>query len=224
MRTTFARAGLPDVWREALFPRNTGDGFSIVFDTRHLPAVVTRFFDTLQNVLAERDLPLRTHGRGLRMRMRASLNIGPVRDVDSESDSCPAGAAMVTTHRLLDAAVVRNALARSDPDQTFVSVALSQRVFDDVVSGGYASLPASRVVQSRVQIKEFTGIAYLYVPNPSGELLRYGLGRDGGRGTEPAAARLPPPGSTTNIMTGTHSGVTLQVGHLHGGVHSDRDT
>lgn len=80
----FDRSGLGHVLRDALFPHNTGDGYGIGFDTRHLPAVVTRLFDTLQDVLAQ-----------------------------------------------------------SDPDQTFLSVALSQRVFDDVLTSGYASLPPS---------------------------------------------------------------------------------
>jgi hypothetical protein len=44
----FERAGLAHVWREALFPHGTGDGFGLGFDTRYLPVVVMRLFDTLQ--------------------------------------------------------------------------------------------------------------------------------------------------------------------------------
>src|ERR1044072_47405 len=59
----FERAGLAHVWAGALFPHNTGDGLGMGFDTRHLPAVVTRFFDELEKVLAENDARMRTFSR-----------------------------------------------------------------------------------------------------------------------------------------------------------------
>lgn len=219
----FERAGLAHVFAGALFPHNTGDGFGIGFDTRYLPAVVTRLFDELEKVLAERDVRLRTHGRGLRLRMRASLNVGPVRDPE-QSDSGVVGNTVITAHRLLDAAPVRDVLERSDPDQTFVSVALSQRVFEDVLASEYATLPSSQVVPRKVQVKEFTGTMYLYVPNPSGDLLTLGFGGDGEQYEEALDDARPTPyppsgSSTTNIMSGTHSGTSIQVGHLHGGLH-----
>lgn len=213
----FQRTQLGHVWREALFPHITGDGLGIGFETRHLPAVVSRFFDTLQQVLAERDVRLRAHGRRLRLRMRASLNVGPVGEPAPGTSSAVAlGRAFVTTHRLLDSPAVRDVLTRSDPDHTFLSVIVSQRVFDDVVVAGYADVPFSRFVPRQVEVKEFGGTVYLYVPEPSGELLRHGLGdaERAGREAEPA----PPAGSTTNIMTGTHYGDAIQVGHLHGDV------
>jgi hypothetical protein len=82
----FERARLGHVWRGALFPHNTGDGFGIGFDTRYLPAVVSRFFDTLQEVLSEHDVQARRHRRGGSLRMRASLNIGPVRELGADSE------------------------------------------------------------------------------------------------------------------------------------------
>jgi hypothetical protein len=220
----FERAGLAHVWRDALFPHNTGDGYGIGFDTRHLPAVVTRFFDTLQDVLAERDVRLRAHGRSTSLRMRASLNIGPVREQDPHGKAAVVGSTVITTHRLLDATAVRDLLARSDPEQTFVAVALSQRVFDDVVASEYATLPPSRVVPTIVRVKEFTGTVYLYVPNPSGDLLRNGFGDSADGQAESASSEpaheAPQYGNTKNVMSGTHSGTAIQVGHLHGGLHT----
>lgn len=221
----FERAGLGHVWQDALFPHNTGDGFGIGFDTRYLPAVVSRFFDTLQDVLAEHDMRARKHRRGGSLRMRASLNIGPVRELGADSESAVVGSAVITTHRLLDAAPVRNVLTRSDPEQTYLSVALSQRVFDDVLASGYATLPPSQVVPTAVKVKEFTGTVYLYVPNPSGDLLIRGIGDDPDYRTELDNAKaeldIPRHGSTANTISGgTHSGTTIQVGNLHGGLHN----
>lgn len=211
----FERAGLADVWRDALFPHNTGDGIGVGFDTRHLPAVVSRLFDALQEVLAERDRRLRAYGRGVRLRMRASLNVGPVREPDPDGRTAVVGGTVITTHRLLDAPVVRDLLTRSDPDHTFVAVALSQRVFDDVVASEYATLPPSRLVPAAVVVKEFTGVVHLYVPNLTGDLLAHGV--DTVRPVEPEEP--PAAGPVTNIVRGgTHSGTTIQVGHLHGGI------
>jgi hypothetical protein len=216
----FERAGLAHVWENVLFPHNTGDGLGIGFDTRHLPAVVGRLFDALQDVLAEKDRRLRAHGRRVRLRMRASLNVGPVFEPASEGGPAVVGSTVITTHRLLDAPAVREVLVRSDPEQTFLAVALSQRVFDDVLASEFACLPASRVVPAFVRVKEFAGTVYIYVPNPSGELLSRGVGeyqRD--LDVARAAQSEPAAGPVTNIMSGTDAGTAIQVGHirvLHG--------
>ncbi|GAB1510814.1 hypothetical protein [Actinophytocola sp. KF-1] len=215
----FERAGLAHVWREALFPHNTGDGMGVGFGTRYLPAVVSRLFDALQDVLAERDVRLRAHGRGLRLRMRASLNVGPVRAPDDDGRTSVVGGTVITTHRLLDADVVRDLLNRSDPDHTFLAVALSERVFEDVVASGYATLPASRLVPAAVRVKEYTGVVHLYVPNLSGDLLAHGVAA---RPDERTGADEPP-GSVHNVVRGgVHTGTTIQVGHLRGGITTHR--
>ncbi|MET9000762.1 hypothetical protein [Amycolatopsis sp. NPDC004169] len=213
----FARAGLREVWETALFPHGTGDGYGLGFDPRFLPAVVSRFFDELEAVLAERDARLRSAARSVRLRMRASLNVGPILEPEPGTTAAAAiGSAVITTHRLLDAAPVRAVLERSDPDQTFLAVALSQRIFEDVLAGGYADLPASKVVPADVRVKEQRGTVYLYIPNPSGDLLRHGAGFE----EELAAARAkiepPAPGSTTNTINGTVRGTAFQIGQVHG--------
>ncbi|WP_410611661.1 hypothetical protein [Amycolatopsis sp. lyj-109] len=215
----FTRAGLREVWETALFPHGTGDGYGLGFDPRFLPAVVTRFFDELQAVLAERDARLRSVARSVRLRMRASLNVGPILEPAPGTTSAAAiGSAVITTHRLLDAAPVRAVLERSDPDETFLAVALSQRVFEDVLASGYAELPESKVVPADVRIKEYGGTVYLYIPNPSGDLLRHGAGGAYEKELAVAKAKIEPPGpgSTTNTISGTVSGTAIQVGQVHG--------
>jgi hypothetical protein len=185
--------------------------------------VVSRLFDVLQDVLAERDERLRVRDRKLRLRMRASLNVGPVREPDPQGSTGVVGNAAITTHRLLDAQPVREVLTRSDPDQTFLSVALSQRVFDDVLASGYATLSASRVVPCFVRIKEFGGTVYLYVPKPSGDLLTSGIAAEYEQELDAAKSvqeKPAPPESIVNTITGgSHSGTTIQVGRLYGGLH-----
>ncbi len=208
-----------DVLDGALFPHPTGDGFGMGFDTRFLPAVVSGFFDALQEELAEQDVRMRSFRRGVSLRMRASLNVGPVHAPDPDGMATVVGTTVITAHRLLDAEPVRRVLTGSDPEQTFVSVVLSQRVFEDVLASGYATLAVSQVAPVVVAVKEFTGTVYLYVPKPSGDLLRHGFGGDSGYAAELDVARDPvPAGNTTNVIRGgTHSGTTIQVGHLHGG-------
>jgi hypothetical protein len=223
----FERAGLGHVWKEALFPHSTGDGLGIGFDTRYLPAVVTRFFDELEKVLAENDARMRSFSRHTRLRMRASLNVGPVLETDRGSEDAAVGNTVIATHRLVDAAPVRDLLLRSDPDHTFLAVALSQRVFEDVLASGYATLPPSRVVPRQVQVKEFVSTVYLYVPNPSGDLLRDGFG-DGEQYQEALEAVKPVPEPaagdviSNSIGGGTFSGTTIQVGKVHGGIHENK--
>ncbi|MET8849638.1 hypothetical protein [Amycolatopsis sp. NPDC004625] len=215
----FERAGLGEVWETALFPHGTGDGYGLGFDPRFLPAVVSRFFDELQVVLAARDARLRAGGRSVRLRMRASLNVGPVLEpAPGTSSAAAVGSAVITTHRLLDAGPVRAVLERSDPDQTFLAVALSQRVFEDVLASEYATLPATKVVPADVSVKEYRGTVYLYIPNPSGDLLRYGAGD---YAEELAAAKaaiepVPEPAGTHNVIHDMHGGTAIQVGHVHG--------
>ncbi|MER6669533.1 hypothetical protein ABT256_33590 [Amycolatopsis japonica] len=209
----FERAGLAHVWREALFPHNTGDGFGLGFATTHLPAVVMRFFDSLQEVLAERDTRWPAAGRRVRLRMRASLHVGPVQ----APGPAAVGSAVITAHRLLDPPEVRDLLERSDPAQTFLAVALSQRIFEDVLRTEYARLPPSLLVARRVEVKEYSGTVHLYVPRPSGDLLTHGFGA-----VQEAAPDTPRPAATTNVITGGTFETAIQIGHLHGDLRRER--
>lgn len=221
VQLAFERAGLGDVLRDALFPHNTGDGFGIGFDTKHLPAVIDRLFDTLQDVLAEQDVRFRAGSRRVRMRMRASLNVGPVRQENPDRRAAVAGRAVVETHRLLDAAPVREVLDRSDPDQTFLSVALSRRVYEDVVEGGFTTLTKSRLTARTVTVKELSTTVYLYIPRLSGELLERGAGEPATPADVPRSVERKQDSVTTfhnSLIGGTH-GMTIQVGQLNGELH-----
>ena len=221
----FERAGLAHVLEGALFPHNTGDGFGMGFETRYLPAVVSLFFDALQTELAEQDARMRSLPGRASLRMRASLNVGPVRDVDPDGKASVVGTTVVTAHRLLDADPVRRVLTGSDPEQTFVSAVLSQRVFEDVLASGYATLPPSRVAEVPVRVKEFTGTVYLYVPNPSGDLLRDGFGSSPEYREKLVAAEAerereaPVSKGTKNVIRDVKSsGTIFQVGNMHGNI------
>ncbi|WP_018682978.1 hypothetical protein [Actinokineospora enzanensis] len=214
----FARCGLGHVWEGRLFPQDTGDGVGIGFDTKYLPGVIGRLFPALQEVLAERDVRLRERDRGLRLRLRGALHVGPV--------LMPGGGrALVNTHRLLEADVLRGALRRSDPDRTFFAVLLSGRVYDDVVDSGYVRL---NVAPTDVRVKELSTKAYLHVPVMSGDLVGSGLvaagaeivGEEGAAGAD-LRQRVPAAGDVHNVMNGVHTGTAIQVGHLHGGLHNN---
>lgn len=221
--TACERAELDHLWREPLFTYSTGDGCCLGFDPRHLPAVLTRLLDALQGALAERDARLRARGRQLRLRMRAALHVGPVPDPAAGDGAKGRGATVIATHRLLDSDPLREALLHSDPEQTFLAAALSARVFEDVVLGGYTPMPESRFVRRPLEVKEFRGDLYLYVPTPSGALLSGGHGAAEER-TPPARKRLDRPraGAVYNTMSGTTHGSAIQVGHLHGDVRDVR--
>lgn len=216
----FERAGLAEVWDEAVHSYGTGDGMAMGFDTKYLPFVIGTFFDALQDELADRDRRFRAHHRNRRMRMRAALHVGPVRKKPDGEAAGITGQTVVTTHRMVDTQPLREALERSDEDITFLAAALSERVYQDVVAAGYSSVTTSRVVDRSTEIKEFAGRLYLYVPKPSGGLLDNGIG-ERQPAPEPTADEPQPQshGETyNNYASGQHGGTTIQVGRLNGGI------
>jgi hypothetical protein len=168
------RAELPELWAEKRFPDSTGDGFIIGFPPRLLARVVNRYIECLQ---IELRLAARTLPAGARLRMRMSLNVGPVSLLNEALIDSPVGATMIDTHRLVDAAALRVLLDRSDPDITHLVAALSERVIEDTVRSGRAGRRLSEFVKAPVEIKakDFCGTAYLRVPAPSGEVLALGV-------------------------------------------------
>ncbi|PPK65355.1 hypothetical protein V5P93_005863 [Actinokineospora auranticolor] len=216
VENAFGRAGLADVWDRRLMEHENGDGIGVAFDTHHLPAVVDRVFAALQEILAEQDVRLRARDRGLRLRLRAVLHVGPLLR--------SGGRTLVNAYRLLDTDVLRGALARSDRDLTFLAVLLSERVYADVVAEGYAKVDARPVDTHN---KELDTRAYLHVPVLSGELLDNGLA-GGAPAAEAPAGQVPVDAGEryrpvhNEISGGTHHGTTIQVGHVHGGLNQGR--
>ncbi|EWM19158.1 hypothetical protein [Kutzneria sp. 744] len=165
----FDQAGAEDAWRDRHFVRNPGDGYWFCCSASHLP-VLLGVFGALQDLLL--GMALEDRG-GPRMRLRASLHVGPIADPGRSGEIV--GNTVITAHRLLDAQPARDALERSDPDQTLLVAMISAPVYDSVVATGLGAVPAARFAACTVQVKELSAQAYLYVPCPSGDLLRDGV-------------------------------------------------
>lgn len=170
-----ARGGLREVWEHRRFPDSTGDGYLIGFDPAHLPGVVDALPDAIQDELHDRAPGLRARGTTLRLRM--SVDVGPVRELTDPRIGSPVGTAMISAHRLVDCTPLRALLARSDPDTTLLAVALSERVVEDVVRAGRSRFSVSEFVRVPVEDpdKAYRGAAHLRVPRPSGDLVAHGL-------------------------------------------------
>lgn len=218
LRRAADRAGLAELWEHRAFPDSTGDGFMLGFPPRLLPSVVHRYLDTLQGQLRDEQRSLRADK--MRLRMRLSLNLGPVGMVDDPSLDSPVGSAMIATHRLVDAEPVRVLLERSNPDVTLLAAALSESVMDAVVRTGHSGRHPDEFVAAPVRIaaKDFTGTAYLRVPAPSGDLLAHGL--LGVQPTEPEPTETPdtpPTRQPEAASTADHGGRVSRIGDLGDG-------
>jgi len=164
LQKTLNRCGLAGFWRGSRFRHHVGDGYVLGMDPHRLPWLVDPFLRQLQLVLAEHDRTLRAIDRGLRLRLRVSIHIGPITEIGA-TGGC--GRPMNDAHRLLDSTIVRTALASSDPNVTFVAALLSQRVYEDVVLAGYTSMRPTELTPHDVAVKEFRQRAWLFVPKPS---------------------------------------------------------
>ncbi|MFE2261926.1 hypothetical protein [Streptomyces griseosporeus] len=157
-------AGLGEMRRE--FESNTGDGLAFGFDPSWLPLVISPFSDVLDTVLQRHDAGTRP-----RIRLRMSIHVGPVPlapGLPGDGNAAPRS----ETHRLLDSDAARRALAEADEDGTHLVVIVSDAVHRTVVLGGYCALAPSRFTEVQAEVKNFSQTAWIYVPSPSGGLLR----------------------------------------------------
>lgn len=169
LRVALERCGHLQIWEQRRFPRGTGDGYMFGVLPEVLPFLLWPFLDALHKTLAEKDDSLRAINRGTRLRLRLSVNVGPVTEPGDESRD-PIGDAVNTTFRLLDSSPVKDALKESNPDVTLMAVVVSQRVFDDVIRAGYTpALHPDQLMQVTAEVpgKDFAEPAWLYVPRPS---------------------------------------------------------
>jgi|GEM_PF-4011263 len=166
---------LPQLWNDRKFPTSTGDGYVIGIDESLLPYVLHSYLNSLQIALRELNDELRPHG--ITLRMRLSLNTGPMAMIDDLRLSGPPGATVVDTHRLVDCPQLRTLLKKSDPAVTYLVAAISESVIAKAVRTGYAARAESEYVRTPVAIsaKDYEGVAYLHVPSLSGDLLSHGL-------------------------------------------------
>lgn len=175
MKAAFRRAGLLSIWERRSFHNTTGDGYALGFPSELLPFLLNPYLALLQTELEERNY---VRPRELRdpLRLRVSINVGPVNDSGANRLGDGSGAARVELHRLLDSKPVRSLLAGSDSEVTYVAGVLSERAFQDAVLSGYTDEPSSIYVPAPVEEKTYTGRAYLRIPKPSGDLLTRGFG------------------------------------------------
>jgi len=162
-------AGLAEIWNEPAFFGPTGDGFAIGVPTAVLPFLLHPFLPELQRVLAGHNA--NTRSGDARMQLRVSINVGPVKDGPNPYLSGN-GTARNDTHRLLDSVPVKAILSAASPSVTFVAAIISDRIYQDVVLQGYAGVHPDRLIEvpATVEGKRFSQRAWLYVPEPSGNL------------------------------------------------------
>jgi hypothetical protein len=217
VRDAFAAIEQAELWDEPAFFGPTGDGFAIGVPTDALPHLIHPLLPELQRVLARYDRSRRASEP--QIRLRASLNVGPVKLHDNPYLGGN-GVARNDTHRLLDSKPVRAILAAASPQVTFLAAIVSDRVYEDVVDQGYAGLHPDHFIEvpAVVEGKQFQQRAWLYVPQPSGNLLSIP------DFTPPPATRpgddsaeAGPRGTGTFVSApGNHGQV---AGTVHGGMH-----
>lgn len=162
-------SGMAKVWEERLFARHGGDGYVFGTDPEHLPFLISPFLGNLQNSLEHIQPVLAALDRDLRMRLRVSIDVGPLPHHGPGDPKNAMGEAMISTHRLLDSEPVRAELKRTDPDTTLVAAIISRRVYEDVVLGDFTTVRPTRwrQVNATVGGKGFSAEGYLFVPTPS---------------------------------------------------------
>ncbi|MET8545559.1 hypothetical protein ABZW03_33725 [Kitasatospora sp. NPDC004799] len=223
LQMSFERADLGQVWQDRRFPNSTGDGYVFGFDPAWMPFLIHPWLNTLQEVLTE----FNVHSVGaVRIRLRVSLNIGPLPDEGGEFDGN--GTPRNDTHRLLDSRPVKAMLAASNESITHVAAILSDRCYQDVVAGGYTGRHPDHFIEvpATVEGKRFDQQAWLYVPAPSGNLYNRRIlgdavvdeqegrdGREGRKADRPTEERRV----SRTVVTQRGDGSNLNSGTVHGG-------
>ena len=208
-----------DIWQTRIFGQSTGDGYVFGTDTEVLPYLVDPWLDTLQAALADLDGELRRSSRDLRLRLRVSLHVGPVPDLGKEVAD-PVSTPTNEVFRLLDADPARRALQESNPDVTFLAAVVSQRVFEDVISAGYAGLHPDQFTSEMAEIprSDFAQPAWLYVPRDSRRRKLEAEAPNGGSSElKEQLVRSVRPGTVSPIFHGDVSQANI-ADQIHGGI------
>jgi hypothetical protein len=156
--------------------RSNGDGeLALLPTTEEEPRVVDDFVYHLHGALRAYNRDLRS---GARLRLRLAIHHGVV--VPTGGDF--AGQGVVVVSRLLDSRPVRAAMEVSDAD---LAVIVSDEVFSATVAQGYTTVPEDSFRRVAVELKEFSGDAWLYVPGHQVHVMHLGQKDD------PPAEPLP---------------------------------
>ncbi|GAA1679881.1 hypothetical protein GCM10009765_31360 [Fodinicola feengrottensis] len=209
------RSGLAAAWATPRFFNSTGDGVAIGVPTELLPRLVHPYLRYLQEILAERNDNARRQDPLLRLRV--SLNVGPLPGNGDNPFFDGNGKPRNDAHRLLDSKVAKMMLAASSDTVTHVVAILSDRVYEDVVEGGYAGLHPDHFVDVSAVVpgKSFTQHAWLHIPAPSANLLRGGV-----LPAPPEESSTPAPrqeGKNDHVTITAHDGAQA-AGTVHGGM------
>jgi hypothetical protein len=162
LEAAFVRAGLAEDWAAGRFrvQAHRGDGYVVGLLPKNLPRLLHPFLRELQDELRARDRGRRANQA--RLRLRASIHVGPLPDAGTWTDGV--GKPMADTHRLLDSDEVRELLRTAHQEITFLAVILSPRAFEDVVQAGFTELHPDQFTRVVVSVKRGTREAYLYLP------------------------------------------------------------
>lgn len=174
--------------RENWYRQDSGDGELVVLPSGESDvALVGNFPPALEEALRT------IHRRDdLLLRLRVAINHGPAQPAAKGY----AGAGVIEAGRLADARVVRAALARAP--QARMVLALSERLFTDVVRGGYTRWRPSDFCRLLIDEEKFRGAAWVRVPGVDpGEIAPDGAG-SGETGDEPATATVSQRAMATN--------------------------
>lgn len=192
------RAGLERTrwWRSG-----SGDSeFAVLPDSEPEAVVVDRF---VRELGAGLDRHNGQRVEAAKLRLRVAIHFGPV--VPAENGY--AGPAPVEVHRLLESAALKAAL-EDDPGAD-LALMLSDVVYRDTVHEGHTTLRPDEFEPVAVELKEFSGTAWLW-----------SQGRSGERGTAGAAPATPPsaPGGphVSTTINGSVSGSDLVFGIRNG--------
>ncbi|THV28753.1 adenylate/guanylate cyclase domain-containing protein [Glycomyces paridis] len=168
----FGDAALQEVWNDHEFCQNAGDGIVVGFPAVHLHPIVDGLPQPLQHRLRERhrqdDTPIR---------MRLGIAVGPVQGTDDPRVDVSPNQVIIDACRIGDSLPTRMLLENSDGQATYLAVAAMPAVITSYIAPEPKWLRASEFVRTSIDTadKNFHTEAYLHVPSPSGDLLRFGL-------------------------------------------------
>jgi hypothetical protein len=168
----FDRADLLQVYTDYAFMQNTGDGQLAGYDQDAVGPIIDRVPSALQGELRE------LHRReDLCVRMRMGVSVGPVGIIEDDRVDVSPGQIVIDACRLADADPTRRLLEHSDPNATYLAVAVTQSAMETTIMRKPMWLTAGEFVDVEVAIKKkhYRTNAFLHVPSPSGQLLRSGL-------------------------------------------------